>query len=167
MQSKETVEILVRLQSMRVQEQADAYRSCDYLARIQIFLSSESSLTAASPIDENFRREMVYWIYQVIDYLDFGRDTVENCVRLIDLFLSSSTGVAQEFLHNRLSFQLLSITCLYLSIKLNEMKHLDLEYLVPLAQGIFVKDDFVKMEALVLEVLNWRVLFPTAAVRLY
>jgi hypothetical protein len=166
MQSKETVDILVRLQSMRAQEQADVYRCCDYLSKIRIFLSSESSLTASSPIDENFRREVVYWVYQVIDYLNLRRDTVENCVRFIDLFLSSSNSVAQEFLHSRMSFQLLSITCLYLAIKLNEPKPLDLTYLLPLARGMFVKEDILKMEALVLQILDWRVLFPTAAVSL-
>jgi len=164
MQSKETVDILGRIQSMRLQEQT--FVITDYLSRIRIFLSSESSLTASSPIHESFRREVVYWVYQVIDYLNLGRDTVEYCVRLIDLFLSSSNSLVQDFLHNRMSFQLLAMTCLTLAIKLNESKPLDFLSFFPLARGLFVKDDFVKMEAMILQVLDWRVLFPTAAVRL-
>ena len=166
MSLKETVDILMRLQSMRAEEQAKVYRCCDYLSKIHIFLSSESSLTGSSPIDEIFRQDVVYWAYQVIDYLNLRRETVESCVRFIDLFLSSEVAVAEEVLRSRRSFQLLSMTCLHLSIKLNEPKQLEVTQLLPLARGMFVKDDFIKMEATILQVLDWRVLFPTASVSL-
>jgi hypothetical protein len=164
---KETVDILERLQVMKVQEKDPAYRFTDYLSKIEIFLSAESSMTESFPIDYHFREVNVYWAYQVVDYLNFRRDTVEICVRFIDLFLSSEVPATEEFLHCRKSFQLLSFTCLYMAIKLNEPKRLPLEHFLPLARGLFVEEDFIRMERVILQVLDWRVLCPTASVSLF
>ena len=68
-------------------------------------------------------------------------------------------------------FQLLAMTCLYLSIKLNEYKHLlipgsksSMDTILQLSRGFFTLDEMEKMEYDILQRLQWHVHPPTPQV---
>lgn len=81
----------------------------------------------------------------------------------LDRFLDVYTGTVDKNL-----FQLLAMTCLYLSIKLNEYKHLlirestsSMDTILKLSRGFFSLQDMEKMEYEVLQRLQWHVHPPT------
>jgi Cyclin, C-terminal domain/Cyclin, N-terminal domain len=68
-------------------------------------------------------------------------------------------------------FQLLAMTCLYMSIKLNEYKHLlipgsksSMDTILQLSRGFFTLEEMEKMEFNVLQGLRWHVHPPTPQV---
>ena len=82
----------------------------------------------------------------------------------LDRFLGSYHDTVDKNL-----FQLLAMTCLYLSIKLNEYKHLlipgsksSMDTILQLSRGFFTLKEMEKMEYEVLQRLRWHVHPPTA-----
>ena len=82
----------------------------------------------------------------------------------LDRFLGSYHDTVDKNL-----FQLLAMTCLYLSIKLNEYKHLlipgsksSMDTILQLSRGFFTLKEMEKMEYEVLHRLRWHVHPPTA-----
>ena len=81
----------------------------------------------------------------------------------LDRFLDTFPGTVDKNL-----FQLLAMTCLYLSIKLNEYKHLlipgstsSMDTILQLSRGFFSLEKMEKMEYDVLQRLRWHVHPPT------
>ena len=84
----------------------------------------------------------------------------------LDRYLASYPGIVDKNL-----FHLLSMTCLYLAIKLNEYKHLlipgstsTMDTILQLSRGIFTLEQMEKMENDVLQRLQWYVHPPTSQV---
>jgi hypothetical protein len=99
----------------------------------------------------------------VVDHFDMNREVVSIAMSHLDRFLDSYTGEVDKNL-----FQLLAMTCLYLSIKLNEYKHLlipgstsSMGTILKLSRGVFTLGQMEKMEYEVLQLLRWHVHPPT------
>jgi hypothetical protein len=100
----------------------------------------------------------------VVDHFDLNREVVSTAMSHLDRFLGVYHGTVDKNL-----FQLLAMTCLYLSIKLNEYKHLlipgsksSMDTILQLSRGFFTLKEMEKMEYEVLQRLQWHVHPPTA-----
>jgi len=123
-----------------------------------------SSSTSTSQINKHWREKICEWAYQVVDHFDLNREVVSTAMNHLDRFLSVYDGTVDKNL-----FQLLAMTCLYLSIKLNEYKHLlipgsksSMDTILQLSRGFFTLKEMEKMEYEVLQRLRWHVHPPTA-----
>ena len=100
----------------------------------------------------------------VVDHFDLNREVVSTAMSHLDRYLGVYDGIVDKNL-----FQLLAMTCLYLSIKLNEYKHLlipgsksSMDTILQLSRGFFTLKEMEQMEYEVLQRLRWHVHPPTA-----
>ena len=81
------------------------------------------------------RKKLVDWCYGVVDHCQFSRERVASAMEMVDRFLSTKStitsisnsadagavrAVSEEALRDQSKFQLLTITALYVAIKVNE-----------------------------------------------
>jgi len=125
-----------------------------------------SSTSTSSQINKHWREKICEWAYQVVDHFDLNRDVVGTAMSHLDRYLGIYNGTVDKNL-----FQLLAMTCLYLSIKLNEYKHLlipgsksSMDTILQLSRGFFTLEEMEKMEYDILQRLRWHVHPPTAQI---
>ncbi len=105
----------------------------------QSLVSSESS-----KVDESWRELICEWIFNIIDYYSFNRETAAVAMSYLDRFLASRPSVSRE------TFQLAAMTALYLAIKLLEPCHLQANDLAKLSHGRYSAEHIVIMEESIL-----------------
>eukprot|EP00529_Nitzschia_sp_RCC80_P020426 CAMPEP_0113485152 /NCGR_PEP_ID=MMETSP0014_2-20120614/24336_1 /TAXON_ID=2857 /ORGANISM="Nitzschia sp." /LENGTH=408 /DNA_ID=CAMNT_0000378789 /DNA_START=66 /DNA_END=1292 /DNA_ORIENTATION=- /assembly_acc=CAM_ASM_000159 len=127
---------------------------------------AESATSNSSLINKHWREKICEWAYQVVDHFDLNREVVSIAMNHLDRYLGSYQGTVDKNL-----FQLLAMTCLYMSIKLNEYKHLlipgsksSMDTILQLSRGFFTLEEMEKMELNVLNGLGWHVHPPTPQV---
>jgi Cyclin, N-terminal domain/Cyclin, C-terminal domain len=105
----------------------------------------------------------VHFLFTVVDHFDLNREVVSIAMNHLDRFLDTFTDEVDKNM-----FQLLAMTCLYLSIKLNEYKHLlipesksSMDTILRLSRGAFTLPQMEQMEYEVLQRLRWHVHPPT------
>mmetsp|Transcript_7453 Transcript_7453/g.8521 ORF Transcript_7453/g.8521 Transcript_7453/m.8521 type:complete len:462 (-) Transcript_7453:237-1622(-) len=125
-----------------------------------------SSTSTSSQINKHWREKICEWAYQVVDHFDLNREVVGTAMSHLDRYLGIYNGTVDKNL-----FQLLAMTCLYLSIKLNEYKHLlipgsksSMDTILQLSRGFFTLEEMEKMEYDILQRLRWHVHPPTAQI---
>ena len=106
--------------------------------------------------------QIVGWCYEIVDQCRFDRDTVAVAMNLADRFMSTPEAQAQGILHHRGQYQLVAVTALYISIKLNESTVIGSRYFEALSKGVYSKEDIESMEWMMLESLSWRLNPPTS-----
>mmetsp|Transcript_7441 Transcript_7441/g.20692 ORF Transcript_7441/g.20692 Transcript_7441/m.20692 type:complete len:462 (+) Transcript_7441:255-1640(+) len=180
--------LIDRIAVMRQQEGTFPYTTCDYFA-----LSARKGHPTASPLsaaaattthttttapDAACRAKMVDWCTQVIDYIQFSRETVAVAMSYVDRYLSTiATAISspnhhrrhQHFftaeqrapLHDRKEYQLLCMAALHTAIKIREPLEMDTELVAELSRGTYTAADVAFMEQQLLIVLGWRVAGPT------
>ena len=87
--------------------------------------STSSTLSEGSlPIDAECRSVMIAWYHQVLDHCSFARENGGIAAYLLDMYLSPCKGregeAATKARVDRREFQLVSMTALFLAIKMNE-----------------------------------------------
>lgn len=89
--------------------------------------SSDSSTRSEGslPIDAECRSVMISWYHQVLDHCSFARENGGIAAYLLDMYLSQQDGgkgeaAAIKARIDRREFQLVSMTALFLAIKMNE-----------------------------------------------
>lgn len=99
----------------------------------------------------------------VVDHFDLHREVVSIAMSHLDRYLAVYPSAVDKNL-----FQLLAMTCLYLSVKLNEYKHLlipgsksSMDTILQLSRGFFTLEEMEMMEYDVLQRLQWHVHPPT------
>lgn len=121
------------------------YKCTDYLERAsQAQCLSDSAVT----INESWREKICKWTFEVIDHFEFQRETAYIALSYLDRFLSNR-------LVNHRTFQLASMTTLYLAIKLYEPRTLRISSLTELSRGLFVEQQVAAMELLLLRWVSW------------
>ena len=178
-----------RICAMRHQE-ATHYRIDDYFARSAPptskngILSSiknsggffrrgqESKESQRQTTDANCRDKMARWCYQVVDYCNLHRETVEVALSILDRFLCLANAqgnreqdphpVALDCLEDRKTFQLAAMTCLYTAIKMFEVEVMDPSIVASLSRGMCEENEVIAMESTILEALDWRINGPTS-----
>jgi len=127
--------------------------------------TNESTGTSQhNQINRNWRNQICKWAYEVVDHYDLKREVVSAAMNYLDRYLGSFDGIVGKNL-----FQLVSMTCLYLAIKLNEQDPLvmegcrsSMETILQLSNGIFTLGEMETKERELLQILQWRVHPPTS-----
>lgn len=155
-------------------EQEVAHSCCNY--QCNDTSSNEAPDICTAPICHRItsddRRKIVDWCYSVIDLCQLHRESVAMTMSIVDRFMSNprrlhSIGISQHFshheiLHDRIKYQLLAVSALYISVKVNEQVTMSSEKLAAISRGIYSKENIEAMECTILECLSWRVCAPTA-----
>ncbi len=117
-----------------------------------IFLLFANILLRVDPLDS-----------PVVDHFELSRELVTIAMSHLDRYLSNCPDAI-----GKSQFQLLSLTCLYLSIKLNVTAIIKtpgskstMDTLRQLSRGFFTLDDMERMECDMLQRLQWHVHPPT------
>jgi hypothetical protein len=106
-------------------------------------VSSASSSTSSSGINEIWREKICEWSYQVIDHFDFSREIVSTSIHYLDRYLATRT-VSKKM------FQLAAMTCLFIAIKLFEPRRLSMPSMIELSRGYFTVQQMAAMEMSIL-----------------
>lgn len=85
---------------------------------------------------------------------EIGRDVVSYAMSYFD-------RIVPQYGINDTLVQLVSMTCLYLAIKVHCSKKISVGSMVSLSRGCFRDDQVVKMERIILQGLNWHLSPPT------
>jgi hypothetical protein len=135
--------------SNMLRQEATTYRRTDYIPALA------SRTAPGETIDGSWRQRIIEWMYGVIDHCNLRRESVAVATYFLDL--SASRGLV----HCRVDFQLIAMTSLMLSIKLNDSTMVKLDSMVKLGRGLFNEADVIAMEKKILQVFQWHVHPPT------
>lgn len=139
---------------MRKQEET-TYKVNDCLQTNNI--SSSIFSKKGRPVDEKCRSKMCEWGYKVVDYCGFKRETVAIAMNYLDRFVTAKP----TFLQSLKEYQLASMTCLYVAIKLFEPVQMDIKLLADMSRGCYKEQEIIDMEQQILLALQFRVNAPT------
>ncbi|EED88585.1 cyclin, cyclin d, cell cycle control [Thalassiosira pseudonana CCMP1335] len=153
----QTLDISDRLQVMISQENEPCYASRDYLRLANRSDRSSSHRSQSKRLTPEARTKIVKWMYDIVDYFELQRETVSLAMSYVDRFMSSSSSS-----RNVNSFQLLSLTCLFIATKSFDTIHIDASLLSRASRGCYSVDEILAMEDEVLVALGWRLSDPTA-----
>lgn len=135
--------------STMLRQESTTYRRQDYLStRLRSKVEDEV-------IDGSWRQRIIEWMYGVVDHCNFRRESVAVATHFLDL------SACRGLVHCRRDFQLVAMTSLMLSIKLNDSTSVKLDSMVKLGRGLFNENDVVSMEREMLNALDWHVHPPT------
>mmetsp|Transcript_34961 Transcript_34961/g.84608 ORF Transcript_34961/g.84608 Transcript_34961/m.84608 type:complete len:386 (+) Transcript_34961:196-1353(+) len=137
--------------SNMLRQESTLYKREDYLTH-----TLPSKLENGETIDGSWRQRIVEWMYGVIDHCNLRRESVAVATCFLDL------AASRDLVTCRKDFQLVAMTSLMLSIKLNDSTMVKLDSMVKLGRGLFNEDDVIDMETKILKVFNWHVHPPTA-----
>lgn len=152
-------------------QEASQYRTKDYLANCTSS-GADSGDGGEGPdregvMSEQWRTRMCEWAYQLVDHFELPRDIVGTCTNLLDRYLATyfsataSQGQGAPAI-NKKEFQLVTMCCLYLAMKLKGQTRVPLEYMVQLSRGTMNVKQLQDMEMELLTQLAWLVNPPTA-----
>jgi|NOAtaT_6_FD_contig_51_5086413_length_1344_multi_4_in_0_out_0_1 hypothetical protein len=152
---------IYRIHAMTNQEQhyrlwdsdGDSREASSFYGTSDLPLSEQS-------VDSQSRKMMCNWCYQVVDYFNFSRETVQIGMSYFDRFLITQQGRLCK--DDRSHYQLACITCMYVAIKVNEQMDLHASLLCQLSRGCYTVSQITRMERVILESLQWRLNPPTA-----
>lgn len=111
-------------------------------------------------IDEICRDKMCEWSYQIVDFCKFHRESVDIAMNYLDRFLLTKFG--QAALHDRNTYQLVAMTCLYSAIKIHERQALSPSVVSQLSRGVYSAQQIAETEVTLLHALQWQLHPPTA-----
>jgi len=167
-------EAIFQIEAMRRQE-CGAYACRDYFQQQTCCEESKcqfGTLTRPSkrwslkkskkckPLGPDNRQKMVTWFQQIVDHCGFDRESVLIATSYLDRFLMTKSGVPA--LHNKNTFQLVAMTCLYIAIKLFEPEVINPAIVSFLSENLYSEKQITEMEMVILSALQWRVQPPTA-----
>eukprot|EP00980_Cylindrotheca_fusiformis_P030974 scaffold25694_cov127-Cylindrotheca_fusiformis.AAC.5 len=135
--------------SNMLRQESTTYKRQDYL-KTQLRSNVEDEV-----IDGSWRQRIIEWMYGVVDHCNFRRESVAVATCFLDL--SACRGLVRC----RRDFQLVAMTSLMLSIKLNDSTSVKLDSMVKLGRGLFNEEDVIAMERDMLAALHWHVHPPT------
>ncbi|PWA34851.1 cyclin-like protein [Artemisia annua] len=128
-------------------------------AAIDTLIAAETNVVTTLPRHLSVhRQDSINWILNAHAHFQFQPVTAVLAVNYFDRFLSAADGAASLEWNNGWKYQLLSVACLSLAAKMEEH---DLPLLMDLQVSeprfVFGSKTILKMELLVLSVLDWRI----------
>jgi lipoyl(octanoyl) transferase len=163
-----------------LRQESEFYGPCkDYLATIPTSLGNPSEI-----VSEGSRRKLCEWCYEVVDHFGFDREAVPIALDYLDRTVALKMGSYGDGMTKK-EFQLITVTSLYIAIKLHgeiaatspylaikphgetfyidgpKMK-LGIEVYVELSRGFFQVEVIEAMERNIIESLDWRLNPPTS-----
>ena len=108
---------------------------------------------------KEWRQQMASWAFTAVDTFGLDRELVAVAFNMLDRYLSKeikSVDCNDHF--TREDFQLTSMTCLYLTVKiLGPSKKLSVPALIDMSRGYYCAEDITETEMDILTVLDWRI----------
>eukprot|EP00984_Skeletonema_dohrnii_P008988 scaffold3367_cov82-Skeletonema_dohrnii-CCMP3373.AAC.8 len=123
------------------------------------------------------RNKLVDWCYHFVDHCQLSRVTVASAMEMVDRFLSTKStftstsnsadagavrAVSEEALRDQSKFQLLTVTSLYVAIKVNERVAISSDLFAEMCSQEYTAAEIEDMERVLLSGLSWRCHAPTA-----
>jgi hypothetical protein len=136
----DVADVLDRINAMRSHEE-ETERCINYLT---------------THVDATCRKLMVDWYFSVVDAFNLSRETVWVAISILDRYLSSGKGDATKSLECKRMFQLASVTCFYISVKVYESSQFGIRLLTRLGRGLYKEKEIVYMEQDILFAIEWR-----------
>jgi len=102
------------------------------------------------------RMAIVDWCYSVVDHCQFSREAVAVAMDMVDRYLSVPSETGDEALRDQHKFQLLSVTALYVAIKVNEAVAMSSDILAEITHGVYTVEEIEGMELTLLSGISWR-----------
>lgn len=130
-------------------QEATTYKREDYIPALLKRTSSQET------IDGSWRQRIIEWMYGVVDHCNLRRESVAVATYFLD------SAASRGLVHCRVDFQLVAMTSLMLSIKLNDSTMVKLDSMVKLGRGLFNEADVIATESKMLKTFGWRVHPPT------
>ena len=167
---EEELETVAETLSIMLQNEQTVYcrRSCDYLLGIRqdrqaVLIGEVIPPTSMTMINEADRTQLVDWCYKVVDLFKLEREVVAKAMDMVDRFLSKSNScdLVYKILHDRIQFQLLTVTALYVSIKINERTVIGSKLFSIISCDLYSISDIEDMELSLLCGLSWYISAPT------
>lgn len=121
---------------------------------LNLTLDSSAVFSTQIEITPQVRFSVIDWLTKITERLKYKPTTLYNTVYLIDYVLSKRICTRDDI-------QLVAVTCLWMSAKVEEVKTSDLEVCVIVCQRKIPGEKFVAMEKEIGSILNWRVCYPT------
>ena len=106
-------------------------------------------------INEQMRAILIDWLIEVHYRFRLKNETLFQTVWIIDSYLS-----LQQIARAKL--QLLGIASLLISCKSQEIYYPQLKEFIDITDGAYIKNELIEMENLVLKILNFNIVSPTA-----
>jgi len=145
--------------STMIEQESTTYCCSDYLNSDD---ENDHDSRAENKITPEDRMKIVDWCYGIVDGCEFKRETVAAAMNIVDRFMCASVPQARGALHHRGKYQLVAVTALYMSIKLNERISLGINDFAAMSHGSYSAKDIQDMEWSILQGLAWRVCPPTS-----
>ncbi|KAL9184941.1 hypothetical protein ACHAXT_002718 [Thalassiosira profunda] len=149
------IDVADRLSAMLSQESSATYRPVDYLSADTTLGDMERQDLALS------RSKMCEWGHQLVDVCQLSRQSVARSMAYFDRFLATHHKRARRALKDKREYQLASMACLYISVKIHEPLAMDANLLSEISAGCYSVDEILDMEQVVLRALGWRTSDPT------
>jgi hypothetical protein len=158
-------------------EQDNTHSCRDYLNDGDYISEDEMPTTSDEHVSNKLtaenRAQIVDWCYSLIDLCQLARSNVAMAMSLSDRFMSNPNGLhisqftpssfsPQEIRYDRIMFQLLAVSALYITIKINEQVPFSAEKFEAATRGVYTAEEIEAMERTILECLAWKVSAPTA-----
>ena len=145
----------------------------DCISEDEVLISDDHVSESSQKLTVEDRAQIVDWCYSLIDLCQLARSNVVMAMSIADRFMSNPNGLLvsqftpysfspQEIRHNRTMFQLLAVSALYTTIKINEQVIFSAENFADATQGVYTAEEIEAMERTILECLAWKVSAPTA-----
>mmetsp|Transcript_22943 Transcript_22943/g.54169 ORF Transcript_22943/g.54169 Transcript_22943/m.54169 type:complete len:292 (+) Transcript_22943:153-1028(+) len=125
-----------------------------------------------SGVNENWRRRLCEWMFEVTDHYDFDREVVSFAFDYLDRSISLAYGPSSNKRLSKKDYQLYAVTALYLAIKVHGEMDSDVEgkriklrisAFQELSRGSFTTETIAAKEIELLTLFRWHVNPPTCA----
>jgi hypothetical protein len=141
-----------RILHMKQQEATTYQRNAPY--------SVNDSHNSRTEEFQGFRHIVVSWMYQMAEIFHLQ----DSVVYVASYYLDKTVEYEKDshfIIQTPKDYQLASLTCLHLAMKLMERQVFPMVQLLQLGQGAFVEKDVIQMERNVITALQWRMYPPT------
>ena len=110
-----------------------------------------------------WRQQMFQWSLTVLDSFSMEREAAAVAFNLLDRYISFECSKGGPAI-TRDDYQLYSMVCLYIAVKINEPypRKLSVRSLVDMSKEFYSEDVIESTERDILDALHWRVATPTA-----
>jgi hypothetical protein len=121
----------------------------------------------AVPDEHSFtfwRQQMFDWACMVVDSFGIDREAVALSFNMLDRYVDKESAQPHSPAITRDDFQLFSMTCLYLAVKILEPypRKLPVQTLVDMSKNFYSREVIESTEVDILRTLEWRIHAPTA-----
>mmetsp|Transcript_36244 Transcript_36244/g.76166 ORF Transcript_36244/g.76166 Transcript_36244/m.76166 type:complete len:359 (+) Transcript_36244:63-1139(+) len=158
--------------SIMMKKECATYACSDYLNDRSSSRSRSSGLNHEQKITPDDRSKLVDWCYEIVDRCRLDRESVAVAMDIADRFMctivaqgSQGQGALQvqdSILYDRGQYQLLILTAIYISIKLNGQEILSSADFSAITHDSYSTEEIESMELKILHGLKWIICCPTA-----